>query len=305
MDYYHKSLFNSNQNLTFLVKPTYVIQNVLNEANGDEVTGTMVPRFRLKNTDIFDDFPSNTDLQFNANLIQLAISYGMILTIDYKGEDDTSPGGHTRTIYPMVFGYGKDNQPLLRAFHLNGWSVSQGGQLDKTWRMFRCDRIEKMVFTGAFYRMPPDGYNPDGDKGIRRIMKQADFDEIRRNQTKLLNTQQIDVLDRVVLNKVRTIEADDMKYTLQLSNPFQGDVIPKKDAKNIRITIAKPLAGKGDFIAIIGTSIGRNNTFRLKVGGQDIGSYRVIKWMMADKLSTGAIENQTKFKTYIFKRARL
>lgn len=305
MDYYRKSLFNSNKNLTFLSKPIYVIQQVLNEANADDVLGTMVPRFRLKNTDIFDDFPSNTDLKFNANLIQLAITYGMILQIDYKGEEDTSPGGHQRTIYPMVFGYGKDNQPLLRAFHLNGWSVSQGGELDKTWRMFRCDRIEKIVFTGAFYRMAPEGYNPDGDKGIQRIVKQANFDEIRRNQTKLLQTQQIDVLDRVVLNKVRTIEADDMKYTLQIANPFQGDVIPKKDAKNIRITIAKPLTGKGDYIAIIGTSIGRNNTFRLKVQGNDVGSYRVVKWMMADKLSSGAIENQTQFKTYIFKRARL
>lgn len=305
MDYFTKSLFNSSKDLTFLIKPTYVVHNVINEASGDDVLGTMVPRFRLKNTDIFDDFPSNTDMQFNPQLIQLAISYGMILQVDYKGEEDQTAGGHTRTIYPMVFGYSKDNQPLLRAFHLNGWSASQGGQLDKTWRMFRCDRIEKMVFTGAFYRIAPEGYRDDGDKGIKRIVKQADFEEIRRNQTKLLNTQQIDVLDRVVLNKVRTIEAEDMKYTLNVANPFDGNVIPKKDAKNIRITIAKPLTGTGNYIAIIGTSIGRNNVFKLKIQGRDIGSFRVVKWMMADKLSQGAIDGQKEFQTYLFKRARL
>jgi len=300
MDYFTKSLFNYNKPLMFLTKPTYVISNMLNEDGS-----TMVPRFRLKNTDIFDDFPSNTDMKFNPELIKLAITYGMILQIDYKGEADDTPGGHTRTIYPMVFGYGKEQQPLIRGFHLNGWSSSQGGELDKTWRMFRGDRIEKMVFTGAFYRLAPDGYNPDGDKGIQRIVKQADFDEIRRNQTKLINTQQIDVLDRVVLNKVRTIEAEDMKFTLKLSNPFAGDVIPKKDAKNIRLTIAKPLTGHGPYIVVIGTSIGRNNTFKLKLNGHDSGSFRVVKWMMADKLSQGAVDNQQEFKAYMFKRARL
>jgi hypothetical protein len=301
MDYYRKSLFNSHKPLFFLTKPTYVMQNMLNEDGS-----TLVPRFRLKNTDIFDDFPSNTDLRFNPSLIQLAISYGMILEVDYKGEEDGTPGGHKRTIYPMVFGYGKDKQPLIRGFHLNGWSVSQGGELDKTWRMFRADRIVKMVFTGAFYRMAPDGYNPDGDAGIQKIVKQADFDEIRRNQQRLLDNQRIDVLDRVVLNKVRTIEAEDMKFTLQMANPFQGDVIPKKDAKNIRITIAKPLTGQGDYIALIGASIGRNNIFKLKIQGRDVGSYRVVKWMMADKLSTPQnIDNKKEFKCYMFKRARL
>lgn len=294
MEFYKKLLFNSQKDLVFLLKPTYIMH--VNESDT-----TFVPRFSLKDADVFDDFPANTPVKFSPQLIQKAIEWGMIVQLDYKGDEDGKMDGHERTIYPMVLGKSKEGKILIRGYHLNGWSVSHGGTLEKEWRLFRGDRILNMTFTGAFYRLAPEGYNPQGDKSMEQIMVQADFNKIRNQQQQLLQRNKIDTIDRVILNKIKNVEAKDLSYNLKLFNPWANNVIPKKDAKSIRITFAKPVMGTRQWIAIIGTSIEPNNIFKLKVDNTEVGSYKSVKWVMANELEKmSTIEQQVEFKTYMF-----
>ena len=293
MEFYKTQAYFNPRNQIFVQKPTYVMRVNENDT-------TFVPRFTLKDVDVFDDFPANTPTKFSQELILKAIEWGMIIQVDYKGEKDDRMEGHERTIYPMVLGTSKDGNLLLRGYHLNGWSVSKGGDVDKEWRMFRCDRILNMTFTGAFFRLAPDGYNMR-DKGMTKIFGAADFEKIRRLQQKLLNANKIDSIDRVILKKIKQVEAKDIKYTLSLANPWKGNVIQKKDAKAIRITFAKPIVGGGKWIALIGTSIEPNNIFKMTVDNTLIGSYKSVKWIMASQLNVqGNVNNQTDFKAYMF-----
>jgi len=298
MEFYKKQLYNANKDLIFLMKPTFLMR--INENDT-----TLVPRFSLKNSDVFDDFPANTHVKFSQELIEKAIQWGMIIQIDYKGDDDGQMQGHERTIYPMVIGKSKDDKFLIRGYHLNGWSVSNGGNVEKEWRLFRADRILSMTFTGAFFRLAPAGYNETGDKAMAKIIAQADFNKIRNNQQTLLQKNQIDTVDRVILNKIKEVEVKNLNYNLKLMNPWAGSVIPKKDSKNIRITFAKPVIGNGQWVALIGTSIEPNNIFKLKEDNSIIASYKSVKWIMADELDKlNTLEQQVEFKTYMFLKGK-
>lgn len=294
MEYYKKLLYNSIKEVVLLFKPTYLMH--INENDT-----TLVPRFTLKDSDVFDDFPANEPTKFSPELILKAIQWGMILQVDYKGDEDGKMEGHERTIYPMVLGKSEDGKLLIRGYHLNGWSVSRGGNIQKEWRLFRADRILSMSFTGAFFRLAPDGYNPQSDKAMKQILAQANFDKIRTNQQTLLQNDKVDTIDRVILNKIKNIEAKDLNYNLKLFKPWEGNVLQKKDAKNIRITFAKPVIGKGAWVAIVGTSIEPNNIFKLKVENNEVGSFKSVRWIMADELEKmSTIEQQVEFKMYMF-----
>ena len=141
-----------------------------------------VPRFTLKNVRDIAKIPINEPIKYSDDVVIKAIKYGMIFLINYKGEEDNHFAGHERAIYPMVLGRSSKGKVLLRAWHLNGWSVSQNRKIEKIWRLFRADRVLSMTFTGSFYRLPPAGYNMN-DKGMRGgIIARADFNVIRKNQ---------------------------------------------------------------------------------------------------------------------------
>ena len=150
-----------------------------------------IPRFSLKNVKDIANIPINEPIKYSEQTLIKAIKYGLIFLINYKGEEDTHFAGHERVIYPMVLGRSTKGKQLLRGWHLNGWSVSQKRHINKIWRLFRTDRILSMTFTGSFYRLPPSGYNMY-DKGMRGgIIARADFNEIRRNQSNLVNQNKL------------------------------------------------------------------------------------------------------------------
>lgn len=283
----------------FYFKPKFIF-NI--RENADQ---TLVPRFKLKNADIFDDFPSNTPTKFDSALILKAIKYGMIIEIDYKGEEDDKLQGHERTIYPVAFGKSSDGKLLLRGWHLKGWSVSKGTYTTKEWRLFRCDRILNMSFTGAFFRLAPDGYNNNGDKSIKTLYGIADFNEIRNLQQQLLNNNDIDTKNKTIIDKVNILELKNLNYNLKTFDPFANNVIAKKDAKNIRITFAKPVLGEGQVIAIIGISIEPNTKFKIKSEDKNLENYKSVKWVMADELKNmPAINNMVEYPLYLFIKSR-
>lgn len=298
-DYYNrKDLEYTPMGVAFSEKGT------LNEDNA------YVPRFSVNNRfhKIFSEFPVNKQLKYNRDLMIKAIQYGMILQIQYRGEEDNFTQGHSRIIYPMVLGKSSKGKELLRGYHLKGWSVSQSGNIDKVWRMFRTDRILSMSFVGNFYRLPPEGYNMD-DKGMRGgIVISADFQKIRRNQQQLVSNNVVQNKRDVVMDKdktkVETVIVDPTNTVLDLKQPFENINIEEKDKELIRLTFLKPAFTSGRPIAILG-ALGRQNKV-VKVYTQEnklLGTYKVIRSFTGEglgKKGQSDIENKTEFDLYIF-----
>lgn len=292
LKFYQKLLYNNTRDLLFHSTPSYIYSIYEN----DQI---YVPRFKLNNTEIFDDFPTNTPMKYSSELLLKAIQWGMIIQIDYKGAEDDKMEGHVRTIYPMAYGRSKDGKPLLRGWHLNGWSVSNSNNITKEWRLFRCDRILNMSFTGSFFRLAPDGYVMR-DKSMAKIFGMADFNEIRNLQQTLLQKDQIDI-DNKVISKLNRVNAKDMNYLFKIYDPWKDNVISKKDADNIRISFAKPVTGSGAYIGIIGRHIQINDIFKLYTDNNLVGNYKSIKNVMANELQTiKNIEQHVEFKLYLF-----
>lgn len=294
MSLYKSIIYNSSIPVHLIYKPKYKLlenQNVL------------IPRFKIKNEDLFPDFPINEPVKFSIKLILKAIEYGMIIKIEYKGEEDNRMEGHSRTIYPLAIGYSSQNKILIRAWHFNGWSVSQGTNIDKEWRLFRGDRILSMSFTGSFFRLAPEGYVMR-DKSMSKILALADFNQIRKNQQKLLNQDKVDTHDKTILNNINKIVADNMNFILNIQDPWRQNVLKKTDSPNIRITFAKPVVGSGIPIAILGVLINPNKIFKLyDKNNQLIGSYKTIKHITnGEELESlkRLEDNKIEFKLYSF-----
>jgi hypothetical protein len=272
---------------------------------------TYVPRFSIKKYShpIFAEFPPNKELKFNRDLMIKAIEYGMILMIQYRGDSGNSEDkfvqGHQRVIYPMVIGTSAKGKPLLRAFHLKGWSVSKNGNINKEWRMFRTDRILSMSFTGSFFRLPPDGYNSK-DKGMRGgITKAANFDEIMRLQKSLIQKDVIQNKREVVLDekkKIIVVQTDDTNTVLDLGTPFDNPNISKDDLKLMRISFLKSIHD-GKYIAILGALGKKGHLVKLTSRGKYLGTYRVLKSVMGDHLDKPHLKNvegRAEFDLHIF-----
>lgn len=287
--------------LTFLYKPTFRINLIKEDMS-------YVPRFTLKDSNLFPNFPTNTPTKFSLDIIKMCIEYGMIINIDYKGDGDSKFDGHNRTIYPMAIGTNKDGKLLLRGYHLKGWSLSDGGVIEKEWRLFRCDRILNMSFLGAFYRLAPDGYNVSGDKSMSKIIKIAKFVDIRKNQETLINKKEIDLQDRVVIDKLSNIYTKSLNYNIKLSNPWKDNIITKKDANNINLSFAKSVINTelSPGVVIIGANIVKNKTFKLYDNNKLMGSYKCIENIIATELDDmqDTLDNMSEFKSYLFIEAK-
>lgn len=246
-----------------------------------------IPRFSYK-SEVFPDIPINKPMKFSEKILLRAIKYGMVMLIRYKGAEDKAPNGHERVIYPLVSGYSAKGNPLIRAWHLSGWSVSKNTYAKKIWRMFRADRILSITFTGTFFRLAPKDYNPK-DKGMRGgIVASADFNSIRQNQKALLATNKVQNAEEVTLDKdgeFATVIVKDLNSVLDLNSPLENAFINNlKDIDSLRITFLKSVYGN-KYVAILG-SIGKpNRTVKLKTNkGSVLGTYKVLDSITGDIL---------------------
>ena len=239
-----------------------------------------IPRFSLKNVKDIANIPINEPIKYSEQTMIKAIKYGMIFLINYKGEEDTHFAGHERVIYPMVLGRSTKGKQLLRGWHLNGWSVSQKRHINKIWRLFRTDRILSMTFTGSFYRLPPSGYNMY-DKGMRGgIIARADFNEIRRNQTNLVNQNKIQDREEVTLGeqgKFATIVVKDTASQLDLTKAMENAYINNiKDTSTLRLSFLKSVYGN-KYLAVLGALGQPGNTVKVQTDkGAQIGVFKVL-----------------------------
>lgn len=148
--------------------------------------------------------------------------------------------------------------------------------------MFRTDRVLSMTFTGSFFRLAPDGYQPN-DKGMRGgIIARADFDEIRRNQESLVKDKQIqdrkDVsIEQEEKNKISTIIVEDTETVVNVNEFMENDVIKQiDDLDNLRVTFLKSVYGN-KYLCVIGAIGKPGNVVKVKTKTTKvIGNYKVI-----------------------------
>lgn len=270
-----------------------------------------VPRFVLKKKahPLFAQYPPNKEFKYSRQFVETAIAYGMILSIQYRGEtgksNDKFVQGHARIIYPLVIGKSAEGNILLRGYHLRGWSVSASGNMQKEWRMFRADRIMSMSFTGSFFRLPPEGYN-ENDKGMKGgIFAKADFEKIRANQKTLIQNNVIQNKKEVVFddkNKVSVVQIDKTDTVLDLARPFENPNLDEKDKNYIRLSFLKSMTTNRR-ICIIGALGQRGNTVKLTERGKYLGTFKVLKTCMGTSLGKPHLQNvegATEYEAHIF-----
>jgi len=113
----------------------------------------------------------------NTDVIIDAIRNKKVLVINYEGEE---PGGNgLRYIEPVCFGYSKKNNPVLRAWDMEGASHRNvtGERPLPSWRYFNVEKISTIQPTGEFFSTMRPKYNPNGDKSMIKVVINAKFDE--------------------------------------------------------------------------------------------------------------------------------
>tara|TARA_R110000772_G_scaffold5691_1_gene20326 strand:+ start:64 stop:981 length:918 start_codon:yes stop_codon:yes gene_type:complete len=265
-----------NKEVEFIVNQDSIL-NVLLKEDKD-----YIPRFTLKDLEIFNDIPVNQPVKYDDEIIIKAIKYGLIFLINYKGAKDKNFAGHERVIYSLVLGRSSKGKTLLRGFHLTGWSVSKNTTINKEWRMFRTDRVLSLTFTGSFFRLAPEGYQPN-DKGMRGgIIARADFDEIRRNQEKLVKDNAIQDRKEVSIeqdekDKISTIIVEETDSEVNINEFMENAYIQQvEDLDNLRVSFLKSVYGN-TYVAVIG-AIGRpGNIIKVKTKkSRVLGNFKVL-----------------------------
>jgi len=98
-----------------------------------------------------------------------------VVSIFYDGDGVENRG--YRDIEPYCLGNSKDDNPVLRAYQQAGATDSE----IPGWKLFRVDKIvswdEKMDDNNnpVVFNEPQDGFNPNGDKGMNKVIKVAKF----------------------------------------------------------------------------------------------------------------------------------
>lgn len=103
------------------------------------------------------------------------------IVIYYDGDE---PGGRgLRVIEPVCFGYSKADNPVLRAWDEEGSSHTgyKGEQPLPGWRLFRVDKILSFKPTAENFTTPKPGYNPRGDRSMKRVVINAVFNNEEEN----------------------------------------------------------------------------------------------------------------------------
>lgn len=240
------------------------------------------------NNDLVPGFPINKLMKFTSSMdaklesyLIKAIQYGMALTISYRGDKDKWRGGRIRTIYPMSLGVNHNTgNKLLRTFHVDGWSVHKKKEVNDEWRLMKTVNIVSIMFTGNFYRMAPAGYRLNDRIMTERLIAQADFSTIRRNQQNLINEGKI---EKVVEDQPKKIQITNLNKTLNLKKPFEN--FDKKDLDKLEITILKSLFTKAEnnYIAVVGVKGIKDHRTKIYTkesgGSRELGNYFVLRYL--------------------------
>jgi len=124
---------------------------------------------------LYNSFRSLIVEEATTDIIIDAIRNKKVLVIYYSGDE---PGGRgLRYIEPVCFGYSKKNNPVLRAWDLEGAShrAVLGEKPLPSWRFFKIDKIDSIQPTGENFDTIRPNYNPNGDKSMIKVVINAKF----------------------------------------------------------------------------------------------------------------------------------
>jgi len=263
----------------------------------------------LNKLDVVQGFQMDKTIKFNQSLMIKAIKYGMILKIRYRGDKDVSVNGSERSIYPLVLGVNKNTgNMLIRGFHLDGWSVNEGRYTEKVWRLFKVSNIINMSFTGNFFRLPPNGYKSNDRIMTEKIITKADFNEIRKNQTALIQAGKIESENATQINKDNkgfpSIIVENTNTVLDLMNPNSSTTFSQysNKLKDLKLTFLKSVFGN-DYIVVFGVMGAENKNVNLYLDKNKLlATYRVLKSITGDKVVYNRqIAGRKEFNIYNFK----
>ena len=289
--------FYNTKDLIFVLKKRTILKNdkLITEAADD-------------NKDIVPGFPVNKKMPFNEKLMIKAIQNGMVILINYRGDQDDYRSGRERTIYPMVLGVNRNTgNMLVRGWHLNGWSVKERRNTEKVWRLFKTTNIINMMFTGDFYRLPPVGYRMNDRAMTDRIIAQADFNVIRRNQQNLLNEGKIELesdqkvsVEKTESNVTIKINLKPTETTINLRDPWSNGLMDRRKIDDLRMTIMRSIISN-DYLAILGANGTDGRTTKIFIDKQLLGTYKVIRSIIGKEINTVKMVNgQSEFPLYLF-----
>jgi len=269
---------------------------------------------------LIDGLPVNVRVKYNTGLMVKAIQYGLVILINYSGDKDNWKGGRERVIYPMVIGVNRNTgNTLIRGWHLNGWSVSKRRNVKKEWRLFKSSNIKTMMFTGDFYRLIPKGYKMNDRAMTERLIKSADFNEIRRNQDSLIKSGKIDSSDSQTIDSNNSIivklDARTTDTKLDFKNFLSNEYISKfkNNLSDIKLTFLKNI-NKNEIVVILGVLGTKNRTVKLYDNKQFIGNYKVklsvnnitkvgpnyIRYKDGNEITLRNVDGKTEFELYTF-----
>jgi hypothetical protein len=283
-----------------------------------KVYGPKVNEAQQIDPNIIPNFPINKPVKFNEDLMKKAIKYGLVILMNYRGDEDKWRGGRERTIQPMVLGVNKNTKNMLvRGWHLEGWSVSQRAETKKVWRLFKTINIISMTFTGNFFRLPPHGYKMNDRIMTERIIAKADFNEIRKNQNVLLKGGKIQAEEETTISKptgaIVSIELTNSGSKLDMKNPSKNNLINKNNfspvkflsdanTQSLKFSIMRSMFGR-KYLIIVGAVGTVDRQVKVYEGQTLLGNYRCIKSFMGSDLSNNKIvDGQSIFDLYVFNR---
>ena len=107
----------------------------------------------------------------NREEVRKAIQDRHLCSIYYEGDTTYNPGW--REIEPVALGLSKRNNPVVRAFQIEGASDTPDNL--PGWRLFRLDRIRNWNPTLSTFDEPRANYNPNGDKSMNVVYINAKF----------------------------------------------------------------------------------------------------------------------------------
>ena len=290
----------------FNTKPVeFIFKNDFSSLNEDL---EFIPKFKLKNLKELNGIEVNSPMKFSEDILIKGINYGMVFLVLYKGIKDNLYTGRERILLPLVLGKSSKGKLLIRAYHLEGWSVSKNRYIKKIWRMFRADRIFSLSFVGSFYRMPPQGYNMN-DRGMRGgILAKADFSVIRKNQQSLVNQnvlqnrEEISLGDEKVGFSTIRVKPTDTKLDLNklTDNPYINNI---QKVENYRMTFLKSIYGN-NYIAVLNSLGQPGNTVKVITDkNKNIGTYKVLDSTTSQVLKNiKRVKGNTIFDLYIFEK---
>ncbi len=269
-----------------------------------------IPRFSIKGLQGIENIEVNKPMKPTEKLIITAIKYGMIFNVVYKGAKDSQTRGHERILEFMVLGRSSAGKLLIRAYHLKGFSLSNNGNIEKIWRLFRLDRVLSITFTGRFYRLAPDKYQSHDKIMIGGIIASADFNEIRKNQQELLKTKEIENIKDIEIGapkeegkpEFNTIRVKTSGTQLDILKPYDNPYIKNEEnSSGLLITFLKTLYGN-KYMAILGAMGKENNIVKVLDGkGKTIGVYKVLSSISGDTLKKiKKVKGNTIFDLHFF-----